>query len=469
MFSSSLRRYTPAFLVSLAFVPGTTEAQPPPPILTVTGASVFEGDSGTRNLVFTVSLSSPSNSPVSALVFLFGEHGASPGVSCAANVDFVGSIFGASFPFNMAANTPVATFNVTICGDTVLEGGPSPFFPFLDQDEQIRVSLSNVVGAQCSGPLGGTCNGVGTILDDDGPVGIRPNIITVNEPPLGGTRVSVMTVTLSHPSETFTRVNFSTEDFNARGAISCAPSTSGGIPDYVSRSGSLTIPPNTLSGTISLTVCGDNIFEPSEVFYVRLSNPVNGTITGVGQAIIRNFGVAQVGEFALSPGEAKLQVGERVTYTVDWTVPAGKVWRDLDTIDFRIRGGRTALWVRWEEAANTFKLCRKGGGDHDNDRDEDENEGEDDQDFKGGPGLRCGPGATPGTTVVLETPLAQLHLDRTSVVGSGPTGPSVALGLTVSFKGKAAGHRYGVEVAARDDFGNSDDFFRLGRVKVRRP
>jgi hypothetical protein len=295
MFSSLLHRYTPAFLAGLAFISGTTEAQPPPPILTVKGGTIFEGNSGTRHLPFTVSLSSPSNSPVSAQVFVFGAHGALGGLSCAdPSVDFiVGSISDPSFPFNIAANTSVATFNVTICGDTVVEGVPIPTNPSQHQEEEIRVSLSNVVGAQCSGPFGGTCNGVGTILDDDGPVRITDSHVTINEPPLGGTRVSLLTVKLSHPSETSTRVNFSTEDDNARGGISCAPFISGGIPDYVSRSGSLTIAPNTLSGTISLTVCGDNIFEPFEFFYVRLSN--NGTPGRLNQATILNFGLAKVG------------------------------------------------------------------------------------------------------------------------------------------------------------------------------
>jgi hypothetical protein len=350
--------------------------------------------------------------------------------------------------------TADVSFAIPVCGDTTVEG-----------DETFTVALETLDGRTlgCGHSLiFGPCTANVIVRNDDGP----PTILMGNKvevEPSVGSFTSAFPVFLSHPSENSTTVNFSTRNGTAQGAASCSP-----FRDYLSRSGKLTIPANTLLTGISVTICGNGIpSEPIETFFMDLSSPTNGTIsdaTGM-MTILRR---SDVGVFGLSPGEAQLQVDEMVTYTVDWRVPGGRVWRDLDSIDFRIRGGRTALWVRWEEAENTFKLCRKGGGGHENDRDEDENEGEDDQDFKGGPGLRCGPGATPGTTVVLETPLARLHLDGTSVVGSGPTGLSVTLRLSVSFKRKGAGHRYGVEVAATDDFGNRDDFFRLGSVSVRR-
>ncbi len=449
MFSSFIRRYTPAFLAGLAFLSGTTEAQTPP-TLTITGVSDFEGNSGTKNFGFRLSLSRPSQSPVSVQI-AFLPVTSNTGPSCTDGVDFIQPP-SPTF-FNIAENATEAIFDVTICGDAVIE-----------PDETFTVFLG-VTGAECGAfPF---CSADGIIRDDDGTAVISINNLSANEPPTG-TRTSAFTVSLAFPIQVSTIVNFTTRDGTARGAVSCAPFIGGGRPDYVSRSGALTIPANALSGGISVTICGDNLSEPSETLFMDLSSSsssssVSRFTDATGQAIIRNFGVAQVGEFALSPGEAQLEVDEKVTYTVNWTVPEGKVWRDLDTIDFRIRGGRTALWVRWDEAANTFKLCRRGGGDQDDDRDEDV------QDFRGGPSLRCGPGATPGSAVVLETPLASLHLDGTSVVGSGPTGPSVTLGLTVSFERKAAGHGYGVELAATDDFGNGDNFFRLGTVSVERP
>ena len=54
-----------------------------------------------------------------------------------------------------------------VCGDTVIE-----------PDKQIFVFFSNVAGADCS--LEGTCNAVATIVNDDGPPGIRINDISVS-------------------------------------------------------------------------------------------------------------------------------------------------------------------------------------------------------------------------------------------------------------------------------------------------
>ena len=55
-------------------------------------------------------------------------------------------------------------------------------------------------------------------------------------------------------------------------------------------------------------------------------------------------------------------MSEPITYSFAWTVPEDRVWRDLHTLDLRIRPDGDALtpgaWVRWEEESNTFSLCQ---------------------------------------------------------------------------------------------------------------
>ncbi len=51
-----------------------------------------------------------------------------------------------------------------------------------------------------------------------------------------------------------------------------------------------------------------------------------------------------------------------------------------------------------------------------------------------------------------------LDLAKTSIEGS-EDGSSVTMNLSLSLKPPAAGRSYSVEVAARDDQGNEDDFF----------
>jgi hypothetical protein len=67
---------------------------------------------------------------------------------------------------------------------------------------------------------------------------------------------------------------------------------------------------------------------------------------------------------------------------------------------------------------------------------------------------------------VLASESAELHLSESSVTGSGPTGQSVTLNLSLSFGPQAAGRTYAVEVAAADDLGNEDDFVQAGTLTV---
>ena len=81
--------------------------------------------------------------------------------------------------------------------------------------------------------------------------------------------------------------------------------------------------------------------------------------------------------------------------------------------------------------------------------------------------VSCSAGALPGSDAVLETRHARLHMASTRVAGSGPTGPSVALTLGISFKPSARG-RSTIELAASDDTGLVDNFTRAASVIVLR-
>jgi hypothetical protein len=104
-------------------------------------------------------------------------------------------------------------------------------------------------------------------------------------------------------------------------------------------------------------------------------------------------------------------------------------------------GANTIISVLFDEASNTFSLWNEAAGRFDN-------------------------GFAPGSVNSLQTPQATLQLAETSVVGSGPTGPSVTLNLSLSFKPMAAGRTFIVEVAATDDLGTQDGFAQAGTLTV---
>lgn len=444
LLNSFLRWTTPVLLfIVLALRPGTAIAQAPP-IMVIDDASVCEGNAGTRVLILPVRFVGAQTATVTGLASAIpmtgsGFNPATGGTACGGSVDFVQFT---NVPFSIPPNTPNGTLsvNILVCGDTVIE-----------PNQQIFVSLSSVSGADCS--LEGTCNAIGTIRNDDGPPRITINDISTSEPVLRGAQKSAaFTVSLDCPSSVDTTVNFATRDGTAKATVV--------LPDYFSRSGTLIIPANTLTGTINVTILGDQIQEPSQTFFVDLTNPVNGTFAdSVGQATIRDTTPLTTGGFDLSPDNARVQAGEIVDYAVTWIVPEGEVWRDLKTLDFRLRqGNKTALWVHWDEASNTFSVCQTVGKNGKGNAD----------DADGGPGsdVICTPGELPGSPVVLETPFGRLHLDESSVVGSGPTGRSVTLNLAISLGPKAHGH-YRVELAAADDFGREDDFVHASDLHIR--
>ena len=418
-------------------------------------ASIFEGNAGTRVLKIPFDfIEGPQPVAVTGTVRAVGtiaQGWATSGAACGGNVDFVHLV---NVPFTIAPNTPNGThyINIQICGDTVIE-----------RNEEISVS------ATLTGGGGGckSCSTIGTILNDDGPPGISINNISISEP-LARTRNATFTVSLGHASALETRVNFRTRDGTARApCFDCLPPVVS--PDYNVSSGTLTIAPNVLTGTISVAIRGDQVPENAETFFVDLSAPVNATIfDGTGQATIIDTTLS-TGGFDLTPAAAEARTGETVDYTLDWTVPDNLVWRNLKSLDFRLRDHhRTALWLRWDEASNRFSLCSSVAG-HDNHADDDD-EGDDRRGALARAGQQrrvvCGPGELPGTGAILATPFALVHMSQTAVVGSGPTGQRVTLKLSLQLLERSAGHTYRVGLAAADDFGNEDPFVRAATLVV---
>lgn len=66
--------------------------------------------------------------------------------------------------------------------------------------------------------------------------------------------------------------------------------------DYVAATGQVVIPAGSMSATFSIDVLGDKLFEPNEIFVVRLSNPINATISdGTGFGTIKDNDSPQSG------------------------------------------------------------------------------------------------------------------------------------------------------------------------------
>jgi len=349
---------------------------------------------------------------------------ATAGASCGANVDYIAE----SGQLSFAPGETTKHIVLQTCPDDIDEF-----------NEFLAVTLSGATNATIS-----RATASGRINNDDNPT-VSINDVIIGEG-ISGTRSATFTVSLSHESLQDVTVNFATRDGTANSVPPSFPATCA-LLDYFPRNSSLTIPAGDLTGTITVNVCGDLFVEPSETFFVDLTLPIgefDATIAdGTGQGTIRNddfdfdLGVADVGLPSV------IHPHEHVTAEFGWLLTGGRHWRQLQTLELRLRNGSDIpLWVRWDEATNQFSLFNTSSG-------------------------RFGPPSLPGDSNVLAGRGVQLHLDSTQAIGSGPTGSSVALLLDLTFEPAAAGS-YTIEVAAVDDTGQRDDFATVGSVTVSR-
>jgi outer membrane protein OmpA-like peptidoglycan-associated protein len=125
------------------------------PTLSIADASVTEGDSGTADLVFTVSLDKVSNQAVSVSAATATGGGDPATIDSDGNASCDADLQANSATLNIAAGESSATFTVKVCGDTAPEAG-----------ETFQVTLSSPGNAQFTGAVS-TVSAIGTITNDD--------------------------------------------------------------------------------------------------------------------------------------------------------------------------------------------------------------------------------------------------------------------------------------------------------------
>ena len=210
------------------------------PWVFIDDVSLTEGNSGTVNAIFTVSLNKASGLLVTVQYATADGTAVQPGDYTSAS---------GMLTFNPGVTSQTVT--VPVKGDT------------LDEDnETFYVNLSSPSNATIS-----DSQGVGTINDNDSAPSLSINDVAVTEGD-SGTVDAVFTVSLSAASGRTVTVQYATADGTA-----VQPG------DYTSASGTLTFNPGVTSQTVTVPVVGDMLDEAdSETFVVNLSTPVNATV-----------------------------------------------------------------------------------------------------------------------------------------------------------------------------------------------
>jgi Calx-beta domain/SdrD B-like domain/Dockerin type I domain len=220
-------------------------------IFTVGNISANEGNAGTTNFVFTVSWILPDPNTNATVVFQTADQTAT-----AASGDYVPKSGTLTFAAGDSTATVSQTVTVAVNGDTTDE-----------PNETFLLNLLNATG----GATASLSPGIGTIINDDLPVGMSIAGASGNE----GDDLNFV-VTLSAVSGKTVTV-----PFNTAASLSGNVATAGS--DYVATSGTLTFAPGVTQQTISVHALNDIVAEPNETFRVVLGTPTNGTRT-VGEA-----------------------------------------------------------------------------------------------------------------------------------------------------------------------------------------
>jgi predicted extracellular nuclease len=276
----------------------TPQGAAPTPTLNIDNVSQVETNAATTTFAFTVTLTSPA--PSGGVTFNIAT---ADGTATTADSDYVASsLTGQTIP----AGQTNYTFNVTVNGDTNIESA-----------ETFSVDVTSIVGANA-----GDTQGTGTIQNDDSTT-LNVGNVTQTEGP-SGTSTFTFTVSLSQPAgPDGVAFDIATADDTA--------TTADG--DYVANSVTgMTIGAGDSSAEFVVTVNGDGNIEPTETFFVNVTN-----ITGATPGDVQGLGTITTDEPLLSVGNVTQAETNSATttfafaVTLDIPAPAGGVTFDIAT------------------------------------------------------------------------------------------------------------------------------------------
>jgi uncharacterized delta-60 repeat protein len=123
-----------------------------------------------------------------------------------------------------------------------------------------------------------------------------------------------------------------------------------GSKDFGATSGTVTFNPGQTTGTISVSVKGDSIYEESETFFVKLSSPVGATLgDSLGEGtIVDNDGVPDMS--ISSPSVTEGNSGTTaIVYTLSLTNPSS----EYISVDFSTADGTATAPADYQSASGT--------------------------------------------------------------------------------------------------------------------
>lgn len=233
------------------------------PGLSIGDFSDTEGNAGTKNFTFTVTLDAVSNQTVT-VAYATADGTATGGTCGTGNADYQTT----SGTATIAAGQTTTTVTVPVCGDLMSEN-----------NETFFVNLTTPTNSMINDN-----QGLGGIVNDDGTQGTIAvgNVVRINEGDGGQTNATITLTLTGNTTPQASTVQYTLGGGTATGGAAC-----GGTVDYVNTGGTATFAANTTTTTITVPICGDTRKEANETFLVTLSNANNASISnGSGTVII---------------------------------------------------------------------------------------------------------------------------------------------------------------------------------------
>ena len=224
--------------------------QPALPTLTITEATVTEGQSGARFATLNLSLSAAVD-PIVTVNYATRDDTAQAGSDYLASNNVV----------SFAPGQRTATLQIPILGDTLLE-----------PDERFTVQLSDASNALISH----TASRASVVIRNDDQPPLPDISIASLRQAEGNTAAYVnLSLRLSSTASQPVTVNYTTQDGSAKAGV-----------DYTASQGSVTFTPGQTRQTLSLLVLGDTGVEPDERFQVTLASPLNAALATHSSATV---------------------------------------------------------------------------------------------------------------------------------------------------------------------------------------
>ena len=290
--------------------------EPHPPVISISNASLVEGDIGVQSLAFTVSLDRVSTVPITARY-------STASVTATAGSDYTAEL---NKQVVIEAGKTSKNVVVPVFGDTLVEG-----------NEAFTVTLFNPFAAAL-----GVSVATGTIIDDDAPTAITPTIsigdVTTTEGDTGTIAVSAE-VSLNVKAIT---------TLSARLSTVASGSTATAGADYTAITNKLvTFLPGTFTKKVVFTIKNDVLVEGTEFFNVALTNLINvapgktnGTIT-----ILDNDNPLPTAPSGLTASASQSTLGGTELAWTGSTTPLAD-W-PLTTYEFRTSTDGGTSWGAW--------------------------------------------------------------------------------------------------------------------------